>query len=1049
MADLPQARHREGMIGLTTRHPVAANLLMLFLLVGGFFMTAHIKQEVFPEFSLDRVVVTVPYPASSPEEVEKGIVEAVEEAVRGLDGVKRVTATAAQNYGQVVVELLEGTDPNKALQDIKNAVDSITSFPEDAETPRIRLATNRRQVLSLVIFGDIGRHALRDLAESVREELLARKGITLVTLSGIRPEEISIQISRDTLRKYGLTLEQVARTIRASAIELPCGAVRTRAGDILLRVYERRDWARQFWNIPVLSRPDGSRILLGRIATIQDTFADSDDEAWFNGKPSIKLQVYRTGDQTPMQVSRIVRGYLARLRGRLPKGVDAAVWNDMSEVYADRIRLLLKNAAMGLSLVLLLLGAFLETRLAFWVAMGIPTSFVGAMLFLPAMDVSINMVSLFAFIISLGIVVDDAIIVGENVYKLRQDGLGFVDAAIQGTRQIAVPVIFSVLTNIAAFVPMFYVPGFIGKIFRVIPAVVVTVFTISLLEALLILPAHLGHSRPPSRRGLFFGLARIQAAANHGLDWFIRRAYRPLLALATRARYPTFAVGIALLALTLGYIKSGRIAFIAMPRVETDVATANIQLPYGSPAANTRAVVRRLVRVADQIMAEYGGRQRVCRGVYARVGGLSLGRHGGGGSGQGHLGTVQVFFVPADQRPFTTSEFVKRWRRRVGEVVGVKSLVYASDFGGPSAGNAINVQLMHKNMDTLHAAARALARRLARIQGVRDVDVGFSPGKPQWDFTVRPEGRSLGLTALEIGRQVRNAYYGAEAFRQQRGRNEVKVMVRYPYADRHRLHSVEDFLLRTPHGGEIPLSEAAAVHPGRAYTTIQRVDARRVVNVTADVVPRSLNTVVIRTLKTSVLPQLMADYPGLGYSLEGEQRELRDAMHALMRGFVLAMIAIFAMLAIPFESYVQPLIVMTSIPFGIVGAVVGHVMMGYNLSIISMMGIVALSGVVVNDALVLIDYTNERRRSGAPPRQAVMEAGMRRFRPILLTSLTTFFGLMPMIFETSVQARFLIPMAISLGYGILFATGITLLLVPALYLILEDAARGVQRIRGR
>ncbi len=1032
---------KEGLTGLMTRRPVAANLLMVFLLVGGLMMSFRIRQEVFPEFQLDLVTVTVPYPGAGPEEVEKGIVEAVEEEVRGLDGVKKVSSTASEGVGFVVIELMEGTNANKALQDIKNAVDGITTFPEDAERPLVQLATTRHQVISLVLFGDVPRHAMRDLAERARDELLSRKNITLVDLAGVRPMEISIEVPRDTLRRYGLTLEQVARTIRASALELPGGGVRTRSGEVLLRVYERRDWGSQFRNIPVISRPDGSRVLLGDIATIEDGFAETDDSAWFNGKPAVMLNVYRIGDQTPIDVARTVKEYAADLEKSLPPGVGVATWDDASEIYADRIRLLLKNGTMGLVLVLLLLGTFLETKLAFWVAMGIPTSIIGSLLFLPALGVSLNMISLFAFIITLGIVVDDAIIVGENVYRLRQEGRPFLEAAIAGTRQIAMPVIFSVLTNIVAFLPMFYVPGVMGKIFKVIPAVVIVVFSISLIEALLILPAHLGHSRRSEHRGVFGLLRRVQDRANRGLVWVIERLYRPLAERTLDHRYLAFSTGLALLLLTVGYVKSGRISLIAIPRVESDLAAVNLVLPFGSPASRTRAILVRLEAAANRLMEEYGGRAKVCRGVFTHVGGLARGRgpmSRGGGSGKGHLGTVQIFFIGADRRPFSTQEFVARWRKLTGPVLGVESLVFKSDIGGPSAGAAVNIQLAHRSIATLEAAAADLADRIRQVSGVRDVDDGFSPGKVQWNFRVLPEGRSLGLTALEIGRQVRDAYYGAEALRQQRGRNEVKVMVRYPKADRDRLHSVEDFILRSPLGGEVPLREAASLSPGRAYTSINRVDGRRTVNVTADVFPRSMTTPVLNSILGGHLPEVLQRYPGLTYTLEGERRELRDSMQSLLQGFALAMIAIFAMLAIPFDSYTQPLIVMTSIPFGIVGAVLGHVMMGYNISIISMMGIVALSGVVVNDSLVLIDYTNQCRRRGMSARESLMAAGVRRFRPILLTSVTTFFGLMPMIFETSMQARFLIPMAISLGYGILFATGITLLLVPALYLILED-----------
>lgn len=1032
---------KEGLIGLMARRPVIANLMMIFLLVGGLTMSLRIKQEVFPEFQLDLITISVPYPGASPEEVERGIIESIEEEVRGLDGVKKVSASAVEGMGTVTVELLEGTNANKALQDVKNVIDSITTFPEDAERPIINLATSRHQVISLVLYGKLSRHAMRNLAENVRDELLGKKGITLVDLAGIRPMEISIEIPRDTLRRYNLTLAQVAQIIRASSLELPGGGVRTKAGEILLRVYERRDWGRQFHSLPIISRPDGSRVLLSDIATIRDGFADTDDSAWFNGQPAIMLNVYRLGKQTPLGVSRIVRHYARELKQRLPADVGVATWNDASEIYADRIRLLLKNGTMGLLLVVLLLGAFLETRLAFWVAMGIPTSVIGSLLLMPILGVSINMISLFAFIITLGIVVDDAIIVGENVYRLRQEGGSFVDAAIVGTKQIAVPVVFSVLTNIVAFVPMLFVPGVMGKIFKVIPSVVILVFAISLIEALLILPAHLAHASVTTPHGAFGLLRGIQNHMNRLLSRVIEYLYQPLIKLCLTHRYITFCLGMGLLLLTVGYVKSGRISLIAIPKIESDIAAVNLVLPFGTPAARTREILAHLEDCANQLMQQNGGREKISRGVFTRVGGLAQGRkaiHRQSGSGGGHLGTVQIFFVKRKFRSFSTEDFISRWRKLAGPIPGVESIVFRSDIGGPSAGNAINIQLSHHNLKTLEVAAHDLALRLQKISGVRDVDDGFSPGKIQLNFRILPAGRSLGLTPLEVGRQIRNAYYSAEALRQQRGRNELKVMVRFPKIDREHLYSVENFILRAPNGSEIPFREAAAIRPGRAYTVINRVDGRRTDNVTADVSPQSMTTPVLETIRNGPLPEILKRYPGLTFSLEGERRELRDSMSSLVQGFLLAMLVIFAMLAIPFNSYTQPLIIMTAIPFGIVGAVIGHVLMGYNLSIISMMGIVALSGVVVNDSLVLIDFTNQCRNQKMSARDALITAGMRRFRPILLTSLSTFFGLMPMIFETSVQARFLIPMAISLGYGILFATGITLLFVPSLYLILDD-----------
>lgn len=1041
--------HR-GPIAWMTRNSVAANLLMIVLIVGGLLVGFGTKQEVFPEFDLDMVSISVPYPGASPSEVETGIILAIEEAVRGLDGVKKVTSTANEGSGSVSVELLRGTDPNKALQDIKNAVDRITSFPEDAERVTVSLGTLRREVLSVVVYGNLTERVLRQFAEQVRDELLQDPGITLAELSGVRPLEISIEVPEVTLRKYNLTLDQIAGEVRRTAIELPGGGVKTKKGEILLRTAERRDLGGEFADIPIVSRPDGTRVELGDLANIIDGFAETDEAAYFNGKPAVMARVYRVGQQTPIGVATAARNYVAGLQKRLPPGVGVTTLNDQSDVLKDRVHLLLTNAMWGLGLVMLILGVFLDMRLAFWVTMGIPISFLGSFLVLPAMDVSINMISLFAFIMSLGIVVDDAVVVGENVYELRRDEPTYLRAAIRGAQLVAVPVVFSVLTNIAAFAPMARVSGILGKIFRVIPAVIVSVFVISLLESLVILPAHLGHQRPDSeRKGIFNA---VIGWTNRRLDifsrtllWGIEHLYTPFLKASIKARCLTVAIGVAVLVIMIGAYVGGRIPFSFFPKVESDQVVADAVLPFGSPVEDTQRLQERLVKAAREVLDELGG-QKYSLGIFTQIGAISAARRGPGSPGgtvsKGHLANVQVFLVPSKDRKFGAERFAGMWRKKVGEVVGLESLTFRSDLGGPRGGNPIEVELSHKDLGVLERAAGELADTIRTYSGVKDVDDGFERGKVQFDFKLRPEARSLGVTATDLGRQVRGAFYGAEAFRQQRGRDEVKIMVRLPEDERRSEYNLEEMMIRAPGGGEIPLAEAAVIDRGRAYTEIKRVDGRRVVSVTGDLVPGVANAKnIMAELTRSALPDLMAGYPGLGFSQEGESRERAESLQSLGQGFVLALIVIFAMLAIPFKSYIQPLIIMVSIPFGIVGAVAGHLIMGYEVSIMSMMGIVALSGVVVNDSLVLIDAANRRHRDGDTPFEAITWAGARRFRPIMLTSLTTFFGLAPMIFETSLQARFLIPMAISLGFGILFSTLIALVLVPSLYLMVEDAKK--------
>jgi len=1012
-----------GPINWMAGHSVSANLLMLVLLIGGLMMGYNIKKEVFPDFDLDRVTISVAYPGASPEEVERGIILAIEEAIQDIEGIKEITAAAAEGSGTVTVEVLEGEDAQQVGQDIKNEVDRISSLPEEAEEPRVTVAKRKRYVVSLALFGDQSEWVMREMAEIVRDRLLQDPDITQVDLSGIRNYEIGIEIPQSRLRTYGLTLSSVAQTLRQAAVEMPGGAIKTEAGGVLVRVKERRDYANEFGRIPVITANDGTQVLLEEIAEIRDGFEETDAYATFNGQPAVMMEVYRVGDQTPTSVSEAVHKKIAEIKQILPPGMSIEPRNDRSDIYRQRLDLMLRNGFLGLGLVFILLAVFLEARLAFWVSLGIPVSFLGSLLILPNVGVSINMISMFAFIVTLGIVVDDAIVVGENIYYYRQSGMEWFDAAVRGAKEIVMPVTFSVLTNMVAFMPMFFVPGFMGKVFRQIPIVVISVFAISLIESLLILPAHLGHRRTLKEGGLFSNIVHRQQRFSETFSRLVRTKYGPFLDLALRYRYLTISIGFAILLLTVGYVKSGRMGFELFPKVESDYARVTAKLPFGSALQKVEKVQAILVQAAQEVVARNGGKV-LSEGIYARL--------------DGNTSTVQIYLTPPEKRPISTARLTQLWRENVGPIPGLESLKFESDAGGPGRGAAIAVELSHRDINVLERASAEVAEALTYYPEAVDVDDGFSPGKQQIDFKIRPEGRSLGLESREVASQVRNAYYGAEVLRQQRGRNEVKVLVRLPKAERVTEHSLEEMILRTPAGKEVPLREAVTFSRGRAYTTIDRRAGRRVVTVSADARPRSQAGQILAGLKQDILPAIQKKYPGLTYSFEGRQADRRESMQALFEGLGVAMIVIFAMLAVPFNSYIQPTIIMLSIPFGIVGAILGHLIMGYSLSVISMFGLVALSGVVVNDALVLVDFANRRRREGMAASQAVHEAAIHRFRPIMLTTLTTFGGLAPMIFETSRQARFLIPMAISLGYGILFATVITLVLVPAYYLIIED-----------
>lgn len=1021
MAKLHQITRQKGAVAWMAGNSVASNLLMFVLLLGGLFMGSRVKQEVFPAFDAGIVNVSVAYPGASPEEVERGIVLAVEEAVQGLDGVEEIRSTANEGSAIVSVEAVEGTDLQTLAREVESEIGRITSFPEEAEEPRVSVASRKREVISYVVYGRQPDGILREKAEELRDLLLQDSDITQVTLEGVRDYEIHVAVPQENLRRYGLTLADVAALIRAASVELPGGSLDTEGGEILVRMRERKELAREYAQVPVITEKDGARLLLGDIAEISEGFSDSNVKAMFMGQPAVEVEVYRVGDQKPIQVADAAKRTVAEFSQGLPEGVSCELRRDLSDIFQQRADLLLKNGYMGLALVFICLALFLEVRLAFWVSMGIPISILGSFLVLPMADFSLNMVSMFAFIITLGIVVDDAIVVGENIFHHRREGEPYLAAAIRGAKEIALPVTFSILTNMIAFLPLFFVPGTLGKIFRMIPVVVVTVFAISLVESLLVLPAHLGHGKERSD-GWF---SRRQQRFSKGFTLFVERFYGPFLSATLRHRYVTLAFGAAILAITAGYVTSGRMGMTLFPKVESDYAFASATLPYGSADARATAVQQLLVTAAEKVIAENGG-ELLSRGIYARINENAV--------------SARVMLTKPDVRPMGTAAFTRAWRDAAGEIPGLESLVFQSDRGGPGSGSSLTVELSHRNIETLSAAGRDLAEELSLFPSVKDIDDGSARGKTQFDFTMTKEGEVLGFNARDVALQVRHAFYGAEALRLQRGRSEVKVLVRLPESERSSEHALSALMLRTGQGAEAPLRHVVAMERGRAYTEIERRAGRRKLAVTGDVTPRAQTGQVIDALKTGFLPKLTKRYPGLTASFEGKQADMRKSVGSLLQGFLMALAGIYALLAIPFRSFFQPLIIMICIPFGIVGVVIGHMLMGYSLSVMSIFGLVALSGVVVNDSLILIDFANRRRGRGADALAAIHASGIHRFRPIMLTTITTFGGLSPMIFETSRQARFLIPMALSLGFGIVFATLITLVLVPALYMMFEDVA---------
>lgn len=1032
-----------GPISWMARNHVAANLLMGIFVIGGLIMGLSIKQEVFPEVNLDRVTVKVIYPGAGPDEVEEGIVLKIEEAINAVDGLKEITAQASEGFGVVTAVMREGENADRFLQDIKSEVDRIITFPEEAEKPVVTKMLNRREVASLVIYGDVSERVLREQAETMRDELLALDEISQADLGGVRPYEISIEISEANLRRYNLTLDKIAVRVRQASIDLPGGSVKAAGGEILIRTKERRYSGDEYKEIVVVDNLDGSQVKLRDIGVVRDSFRETDEYARFNGMPAAMVSVFRVGNEKPTLISQVVHNFVEDKQDFLPVSLHMDVWNDSSELLDSRMQLLKKNALLGLILVFFILSLFLQIKLALWVMLGIPISFLGALLLMPQLDVSINMISLFGFIMALGIVVDDAIVVGENIFEHRQQGKKFVNAAIDGAREVAIPVTFSILTSVAAFMPLVFVDGSLGKFIRVIPLTVMTILIISLVESLFVLPAHLSFGRKQPAGSKVTSVEKLRKSVVGGLDRFVQGPYRRFLAFNLTYRYITIAVGVLVLFTCVGLVKGGVVKFRFMPEVDSDQITASLQMPLGTPVEETAAVHDFLVKSGKEVVAAYdheiGRSETSLRQLYSLVGSTLAkgGPQGGEGDSGAHLANIAILLIPSEERGYPALDITNRWRASVDEIPGIDSLTFSSNL--MHLGDNIDVQLAHNDFDVLVEAAGRLKEALAEYPGVFDIKDSYPAGKRELKVKLKPAARTLGITEEDLGRQIRSAFYGAEALRLQRGRNEVKVMVRYPEEDRKHLANFENMRIRTPDGSEIPLSMAAEIIDGRGYSTINRSDRKRVINVTASVDFSKGNADdILADMKESVLSQLSADYSGLSYDMEGEAKERRQSMSSMGQGFLMAMFVIYALLAIPFRSYTQPFLVMSAIPFGMVGAVVGHLVMGYDLNMLSLFGIVALSGVVVNDSLLLIDQINRNRQAGKPLLEAVLDSGARRFRPILLTSLTTFFGLMPMIAETSVQAQFLIPMAISLGFGIMFATGITLLLVPALYMILED-----------
>lgn len=1019
----------QGPIAWMASNPVAANILMLAIFIGGLFAVTEVKKEVFPYFDLAQITVSITVDGATPEEMERSVAFAIEEAVESLDGVDETSAMIGSGYATITIQAVEDMDGNILLQDVKSAVDRITTFPKDADKPIISLRSTRFQVLTLVLTGDAGLDTLRYWADIIREDLVQDSSIAQVSLEGVRDHEILVEIPQDTLRRYKLTISDVSTAISQSAIEQGGGTVNASSGDILMRLNERRNYANEFANIPVRSNADGSRLVLEDIASISDTFDDSTNWSEFNNQEAIPIYVYSFGKVSPEDVSKATMLRVERFNAIMPQGLTLHVRDNQATSYIDRRNLLLDNAFVGMALVFICLALFLRPSLALWVSLGIPISIWGSFWLFGPLGISLNMISLFAFLITLGIVVDDAIVVGENVNAWQERGASPLKAAVCGTREVAVPVVFSVLTNILAFLPILYIPGSFGMTWRVIPLIVVAVFTMSLIESLFILPAHLAHTRKlqaeaaQTKKSLLGRLGGRQQAFNRAFLRFVDTRFTPFLEIALHWRYLTISIAIAILCITMAYVKSGRMGFDLMPRIEGDVAFVSVSLPEGTPTEEMLIIKEHVVQSAQQVIDKNGGKE-LSRGISVFVRGESF--------------SANVYLTSPDVRPIGTTEFTEQWRDAVGAVAGVESIFFRSDNGGPGSGDSLTVRLSHHSTASLDDAAEELGRMLAKYPGVGDVSTGTTKTVRQFDVKLTPFAERLGLSAQDVSSQMRYAFEGSLALRQQRDTSEVTVRVRLPEEERDKEATFEDLIIYTPDGQELLLRDVIEVEDTRAEAMIRHTNGRRTTTVSANISPASQTGNMMQVLRQEIMPELQANFAGLTWEFGGRQQDMQRSTDTMYYGFILSLLGVYALLAIPFKSYTKPFIIMLAIPFGIVGAVIGHIIMDYSLSVVSLFGIVALSGVVVNDSLVLIDFAERRRRKGENAHDCIVQAAAQRFRPIFLTTVTTFAGLAPLIFETSRQAQFLIPMAISLAFGILFATVICLLLVPPFYMVVDD-----------
>ncbi|MBC2711874.1 MAG: efflux RND transporter permease subunit [Desulfosarcina sp.] len=1032
------------------RNTVFANIILVMIFIAGYIATANMIRETFPEFSLDMITISVPYPGADPEEVEEGISRKIEEVIEGLEGIKQYTTQSSEGLGSANIEVREDYDVDEVLDRVRTKVNAISTFPVDAEKPVISELLLKDVVTLLYLSGDMSERRIKEWSEQIKDEIQQLPNISQVETFGARDYEIAIEVSEERLRQYDLSLSDVANAIRRSSLNLAGGTIRTREEEIRVRTMGRKYTGQDLASVVVLARPEGDVVTLDRLAHIDDGFTEDPIAATINGEPAVLLIVYKTPEEDALVISKTIDRYIHEKHQQLPDGANIQVLYDNTDMLRARIDLLLKNGIIGLCIVFLLLWSFLNARLSFWAGMGIPISIAGALAILWAIGGTINMISLFGLIMVLGIVVDDAIVVGEAIYVHRKQGKSALKAAVDGVLEVGMPVIAAILTTIVAFLPLFYVGGIMGKFISILPVVVIACLVVSLVECLFLLPAHLSHLPDPNRPNdqehpLVRRLSRVQQTTSRWMELFVARVYMPFLSKALNWRYISLATAITVLMLTIGLVRSGIIKFEVFPKLDGFVMTATAEFPSGTPPEVTRRAIEEieaaLMRLEEKTQTRSG--EPLVEDRLTLVG-QTLSDMPKVGP---HYGSVQAILLDSEKRGIHAEELMVLWEKEIGILPGIKSLTFAGMEAGPP-GDPIEVWLRGHDMDDILAAADELMARLRKFDGVYQVRTDFSPGKNEMRLSLKPEARALGLTVEDLARQIYAGYYGNEALRLQRGRDDIRVKVRYTADERSRLSDLDQVRIRTAGGFEVPLMSVADVTFTPGYSTLTRTDGMRRVAVSAGVDTNKANAnEIFAELSANYFPQLKKRHPGLFVDLQGEQKKMRESFGSLFIGFPLAVLGIFIVIATMFRSYVQPFVIMFTVPFGIIGAVFGHLLLGYDLSIMSIFGMVALTGVVVNDAIVLIERINENIACGMPFFDAILKGGARRFRAVFLTTLSTVGGLSPLILETDFQAKFLIPMALSIAAGVAFATILTLVLIPSLLAILNDFRLLIHRFK--